>query len=191
MAKITPVAGALKMAATPTAAPATMSTLALFPVRKRRSHVVATEPMVPPSRIEVPSRPIAPPVPRVARAPINLKGSGRAGSTSVLSWYACRYASLVDESVWPRRTAIWVIASPAVGMVTATQSGASRNQSSPTSTACSKPTTAKPVRVPTAAASTGAVSRDRQRDPPETGAAADSMGHMAGEAVGDRHLCVA
>ena len=79
MAKIAPVAGALKMAATPAAAPATMSTLALLPVRKRRRRVVATEPMVPPSRIDVPSSPIAPPVPRVARAPINLKGSGRVG----------------------------------------------------------------------------------------------------------------
>ena len=85
-----PVAGALKMAATPAAAPATIRTRRLLPWVKRGKRVWRNDPIDDPRYNEPPSSPIAPPNPAVAMAASIRPGNSRIGNGSSGSWNALR-----------------------------------------------------------------------------------------------------
>ena len=163
-AKIAPVAGALKIAATPAAAPATSNVRWSAPrnAAGRRRWIMA--PRADPPYIDGPSRPIGPPMPSVVTAaairPMNARGrSGYSGS-----WNARRYSSdVADDAPLPRaRRRIADRARPAPGATAPTHSDPSITRSYANSTTTySKNRTTSPVIDPVIAANS-TTSRERR-----------------------------
>ena len=88
IANSAPVAGALKIAATPAAAPAVISTLRSTGRNSQPIRCCTNVPTVPPAKIESPSRPIAPPNPIVSDRREHPAGPGRTSRSWSGSWKA-------------------------------------------------------------------------------------------------------
>ena len=155
MAKIAPVAGVLKMAATPAAAPATISTFMSTASNQRRNRVCKAVPMAAPMYMEGPSKPMAPPIPNVAAAASTRPATGWRSSRRPGSWKLWMYSSEV-AGLAPRATQRNEIAAsvkPTSGAHTCTATGRSYNLSSMCwATTQSNPATASPVSAPVTAA---------------------------------------
>ena len=93
IAKSAPVAGALKIAATPAAAPAVMSTRLSTGRNSQPMRRCTNVPTVPPAKIESPSSPIAPPKPIVSIDASTPPGPDRTSMSWSGSWNAFSQAS--------------------------------------------------------------------------------------------------
>ena len=88
IANSAPVAGALKIAAIPAAAPAVINTLRSTGRNSQRMRCCTNVPMVPPAKIDRPSRPIAPPKPIVSIEARTPPGPVRGSRSWSGSWKA-------------------------------------------------------------------------------------------------------